>query len=73
MKANELRALIDGLTQDITFEYKGIMGAICPFSRSDIAVSYGERSQTFEAVEAVMKSTILGDSLEDICEDIDFD
>lgn len=36
MKSEDLRDWIDSLTQDITFEYLGVNGSICLFSRSDI-------------------------------------
>lgn len=32
MKSEDLRDWIDSLTQDITFEYLGVNGSICPVS-----------------------------------------
>ena len=41
MKPDKLFELIDSLAGDIDFEYNGKHGAVCPFSRNDITVSYG--------------------------------
>lgn len=73
MSADELRTLIDNLAQDISFEYKGIMGSICPFSRTDISVTFGDYERTFDSVDAVMAAEFFGDPLEEICEEIEFE
>lgn len=52
MKSEDLRDWIDSLTQDITFEYLGVNGSICPFSRSDISLCYGEKEQSFDSIDA---------------------
>lgn len=74
MKAQELNDWIDSLTQDIIFSYRGVSGSICPFSRTEISISYGEEEQSFESVGAAMNTPfITGESLTDICEDIVFE
>ncbi len=42
MKAQELRKWIDSLTDDIEFSYAGKHGSICPISRAEIYLSYGD-------------------------------
>ena len=41
MKPDKLAEMINSMAGDIDFEYKGKHGAVCPFSRTDIALSYG--------------------------------
>ena len=48
MTAKMLRHEVDVNLHDIEFEYNGVSGAICPFSRGDIAVKYGDSGHTFE-------------------------
>lgn len=69
MKAKDLRESIDDLLLDIEFEYKGVSGAICPFSRDDIAVKYGDSERTFDSVDALMNEPFVdGKPMKDICE-----
>lgn len=69
MKAKDLRESIDDLLLDIEFEYKGVPGAICPFSRDDIAVKYGDSERTFDSVDALMNEPFIdGKPMKDICE-----
>lgn len=69
MKAKDLRESIDDLLLDIEFEYKGVSGAICPFSRDDIAVKYGDSERTFDSVDALMNEPFIdGKPMKDICE-----
>lgn len=71
MKAKDLRESIDDLLLDIEFEYKGVSGAICPFSRDDIAVKYGDSERTFDSVDALMNEPFIdGKPMKDICEKI---
>ena len=73
MSEKELRDWIDSLTADIEFLYLGVWGSICPFSREDISVSYGDDEKTFHSIEDVMNEPfITGKPLKDICEDIEF-
>ena len=68
MNANDLRDLIDSLTQDIDFEYCGKMGSICPFSRTDISLCYDGREVTVDSVRAAMEEPFIeGHSLMEIC------
>lgn len=68
MKSEDLRDWIDSLTQDITFEYLGVNGSICPFSRSDISLCYGEKEQSFDSIDALMHAPFFkGKSLTEIC------
>lgn len=74
MNAKELRDWIDSLTQDITFEYAGVSGSICPFTRTNISVSFGDKERTFHSVNDVMeKPFIAGKALKDICGKIKFE
>lgn len=71
MKATELKKQIISLAQDIEFRYKNVDGSICPFSRENIAVSYGENYFNFTDIEELMKATILdGEAIQDVCENI---
>ena len=73
MTRKELYDLIDSLSQDIEFEYNGKTGAICPFSREDISVSYGLDSVSVSSVgEAMSIRFIGGHSLDELCEKVDF-
>ena len=50
-------------------EYNGVSGAICPFSREDIAVKYGDSEHTFDSVDAFMNEPFIeGKPLKDIIE-----
>ena len=70
MKPKELASYISSLMQDIEFQYKGVWGAICPFSRSDISVAYGEQEKTFDSVDAVMNEPFIdGKPIKEICEE----
>jgi hypothetical protein len=72
MKASELRSWIDSLTQDIDFSYHGIAGSICPFSRSNIALCYGDTYIDVDSVDAAMNAPLIdGKSLEVLCEQLD--
>ena len=71
MKANDLEALIDSLTQDIDFEYRGKQGSICPFSRTDISLAYDGEELTVDSVEAAMTAPFIeGRSLTEVCEEL---
>lgn len=68
MNANDLKQWIDGLTQDIDFEYLGVLGTICPFSRTNISVSYGDEERTFHSVDEVMNQPFIsGRPIKEIC------
>ena len=74
MNPQDLRNWIDSLTQDISFEYCGKLGSICPFSRSDISVSYDGKEASYTSVDDVMNSTLIdGKPLKEICADIHFE
>lgn len=69
MDAKELRHSIANLLLDIEFQYKGKWGAICPFSRGNIAVKYGDLEKTFDSVDALMTEPFIdGKPLAEICE-----
>lgn len=71
MNKKELRQMIDSLTDDIEFDYDGEHGSICPFSRSDIVVGYGEREVRCSNIDEVMKLEIFnGKCIEDICDEL---
>lgn len=72
MKAEDLYKLIDKMLPDIEFEYKGVFGAICPFSREDIAVKYGDLECSFSSLDAFMNEPFIdGKPLKDICDQFD--
>lgn len=74
MSKDELKTWIDSLTQDITFQYLGVWGSICPFSRTEIALAYGDDAYDCDSIDAAMAFPFMaGKSLNDICEDIDFE
>lgn len=71
MKAIELKAMITGLTQDIDFEYQGKSGSICPFSHSDISLSYDGQEITVDCVDSAMSAPFInGKSLAEVCEEL---
>lgn len=70
MNAQELRDWIDSLTDDIEFQYKGVWGSICPFSRENISVSYGDKERTFSSVDELMDTPFVdGKPMKDICDE----
>ena len=73
MNAKELMSLIDSLAQDISFRYNGTSGSICPFSRADISIAYGDMEQTVSSVDDAMSCELLGAPLKDICDKIEFE
>lgn len=69
MKPEQLRNDIDSLMEDIEFQYKGVWGSICPFSRENISVSYGDQERTFDSVDAVMNEPFIEEKpMKEICE-----
>lgn len=71
MNAKELRDLIDSLAYDIEFEYRGIHGSICPISRNDIGLAYGDITKDCKSVDEVMESKIFdGKSLNEIAPEL---
>lgn len=69
MDAMDLRHNIEYLLLDIEFQYRGEWGAICPFSRGEIAVKYGNLEKTFASVDALMTEPFIdGKSIGEICE-----
>ena len=73
MKEDELRDLITGLTCDIEFSYKGVHGCICPLSKSDISLCWNGKYKECNSIEEIMtETTVLGASLMEICDQIEF-
>ena len=73
MNASDLKSLIEGLTQDIDFEYRGKSGTICPFSRSDISLCYDGNEVTVDSVDKAMNTPFIsGRSLVDVCAELEF-
>lgn len=71
MKPNKLAEMIDSLAGDIDFEYHGKHGAVCPFSRTDIALSYGEEAHSHTSVDDAMNDKMFdGKCLREISEQI---
>ena len=74
MTNRDLRHWIENMTQDISFTYKGVEGSICPFSETDIAISYGDEAQSFHSVDDAMRQPFIdGKPMEEICGDMQFD
>lgn len=74
MKKEELYKWIDSLTQDIDFEYLGVSGSICPFSRLNISLCYGGKEQSFDSIDSLMNEPFFdGKSLTEICQEMNFD
>lgn len=68
MKPEQLRNNIDSLMEDVEFQYKGVWGSICPFSRENISVSYGDLERTFDSVDAAMNEPFIeGKPMKEIC------
>ena len=64
--------VIDSLTQDIDFAYRGKSGSICPFHREDIALCYDGYAVDAHSVDEVMTLPfICGRSLDELCEELD--
>lgn len=73
MKAEELKKWILSLEQDIEFEYKGIIGSICPFSKNDISLSFLDICKDYEDVDELMEDKIInGKSLNELSEELIF-
>ncbi len=74
MNKQELRRYILSLATDITFEYKNKVGAICPFNRGNIVLSYGDVVMECDNIEAVFESKIFeGKSLEEVCDELEIE
>lgn len=72
MNKQELYDYIDSLTCDIEFEYAGVHGAICPTSRRDIDVCFGDFDKKYSGIEEVMSDKVyFGKSLNEISDDLD--
>ena len=71
MKPDALRDWIDSLTDDIEFQYKGLWGVICPFTRSEISLCYNGHELTVDSVEKAMSTPfIAGHSLNELSTEI---
>lgn len=67
MTAKQLRDYIDEVLTDVEFSYASIDGAICPTSRSEIALSWGEKDVVYKSLDEMMSDTfVFGASLNDI-------
>lgn len=73
MNAKQLRRLIDDLSQDIDFTYKGADGSICPFSRDNISLCYDGQEVTVGSVDEAMSIPFIhGKSLNEVCDVLAF-
>ena len=67
MKAQELKKWIDSLTDDIEFSYEGTHGSICPISRAEIYLSYGDTTYDAKSIDDAMGAPFFnGKSLNEI-------
>lgn len=72
MNAQDLREWINSLTDDIVFRYKGAIGSICPFSRNDISLCYGDHEISVKSIDEAMTTPFVnGHSISEICDDIE--
>lgn len=72
MNIFELYEMIDSLAGDIEFDYEGIHGAVCPFNRTNIAISYGDEAQSHNCIEDVLNDRMFnGKCLKEIAEKLD--
>ena len=72
MNAQDLRELIDSLTDDIEFEYQLRRGSVCPFNRANISLCYDGEEVTVHSVDDAMKTPfVAGYSLEEICDKLE--
>lgn len=72
MKPEKLVEYIDSLAGDIDFEYNGKHGAVCPFSRTNIALSYGDKAHEHTSIADVMNDKMFdGKCLNEIAEQIE--
>jgi hypothetical protein len=53
MNPKDLKSLILGLAQDISFEYRGVPGSICPF-KDEINIAYGDSYKDYTNIDDVM-------------------
>ena len=73
MKPDALRDWIDSLTDDIEFQYKGLWGAICPFTRTEISLCYNGFEPTVDSIDKAMSTPFIdGKSLNEISTEILF-
>lgn len=71
MTKKKLYDMIESLTGDIEFEYDSIHGAVCPFSRSDISVSYGDNEHSHNNIDDAINDKMFGGkSLNEIADQI---
>ena len=64
---------IDSLTQDIDFRDHGAYGSICPFNRKNISLCFNGESVTAYSVSDAMNTKFIdGQSLNDLCEVLEF-
>ena len=74
MNAEDLKKWIIDLTDDITFEYEGKRGAICPFSLTDISVGYDGEEFDYTSIDEAMNTKFInGFSLNEIADKLDID
>ena len=72
MTAKELYQKIESLSGDIEFEYNGLHGAVCPFGKDDISISYGSEERSHTSVESAMNDRLYsGKSLYEIADKLE--
>lgn len=73
MKAEDLKKWILSLEQDIQFEYNGVDGSICPFSKNDISLTFLDISKDYGSIEELMNDKVIsGKSLNQISQELKF-
>ena len=72
MTKKELFDLVDSLSGDVDFSYQDIHGSICPFSRNDISIAYGDAEKTHKSIDDALNDKFFaGKSLYEIAEEIE--
>ena len=54
MKPKDLKELILSLTQDVVFEYDGVVACINPWNETKIEVGYDDKMKTYDNIDDVM-------------------
>ena len=74
--ADELRAYLLGLVNDVEFTWRGVHGLIIPFSKDRYILSYHDPDDPgteFYSVDALLTAPYLdGRAISDVCKEIDF-
>jgi len=69
MKPDDLKDWIISMLQDISIEYNGKEGSICPFSLDNISFTFDDETRDYRSVDDMMSDPFIdGKPLNEICE-----